>query len=426
MHLMAKSIVRVLSVWKRQSRNWRTVSIVSLFNKFFQRMTQTYTPIYIKQLGANDIQLGIVNSISNIVATGISAPVGWLQDRYSLKKIFIIGFIVSLISTIVYGAATAWTTIIFAMGLSALVALRTSGAPAIGSCQTICDVSVNVDDRATCKGFCDGFFALPSLITPMLAAILITYFGGSSQPTAEGIRPLFWLQAAAYVVIIIVLVTQLTEIARPKSKSQGFLKDYREVFRTGTALKRWLIYSVVDSFVMTMANPYQTIYANEVKMANTFILGAMTTGTLLTPTLLSAFFGNIADKRGRKKLLFILLPIWWVSQVLLLFAPVGGDGTILVLASLLAGFRQIAGYTITAALMIDLVPIENIGRWRGILGLANGLAAIPAPIIGGIIYQTIGPSYLIIIPVIIDITLRLPILQTIPEKPRSQKKFETS
>jgi MFS family permease len=158
---MAKSILNVFSVWKRQSRNWRTVSIVSLFNKFFQRMTQTYTPIYIKQLGADDIQLGIINSISNIVATGISAPVGWFQDRYSLKKIFIIGFMVSLLSTIVYGAATAWTTIIFAMGLSALVALRTSGAPAIGTVkQSVMSQSMLMIEQHV-KAFVTAFLPCP-------------------------------------------------------------------------------------------------------------------------------------------------------------------------------------------------------------------------------------------------------------------------
>lgn len=49
--------------------------------------------------------------------------------------------------------------------------------------------------------------------------------------------------------------------------------------------------------------------------------------------------------------------------------------------------------------MVELVPIDCIGRWRGILGLFGGFISIPAPIIGGIFWENLGLSCLILIPI---------------------------
>ena len=59
----------IISVWKRQTRNWKIVSIRSMLSRFFTNLTLAYDSIYIKYLGANPIQLGMVNSISHLAGT---------------------------------------------------------------------------------------------------------------------------------------------------------------------------------------------------------------------------------------------------------------------------------------------------------------------------------------------------------------------
>ena len=163
-----------ISIWKRQKRNWKAVSIRSIFHKFLENLTIGYNSIYINQLGANPIQLGLVNSISHIGGTLISAPLGWLQDRYSLRKIFLLGSSVYLVISFLYATASSWVNIIPAMVLTTVVFH-------VGGCFTICDVSLRDEDRSTCKGICDGAFQIPSLFAPTMAAILIGFFGGISE-----------------------------------------------------------------------------------------------------------------------------------------------------------------------------------------------------------------------------------------------------
>ncbi len=397
--------MKAFSVWRRQVKNWRVVSIRSMFNRFFQRLTQSYNNIYIRQLGANPIQLGIVNSFARISGAIISIPVGLLQDRYSLKKIFLIGVGIQLLVRGLYASATGWMMIIPAMFLSTL-GMRTGG------CGTICFVALKRKDRSICRGICDGFFATPSLIAPTIAALIITFYGGIS---VEGIRPIYILQLVANLVLFVFLITQLTEIVREnvvKPKS-NIIEDLREVFKRGTALKRYTAFFAAQQLAMAMITPFRYPFANEIKLAGPLLIGAMVTAGLVIQSFGSIPLANIVGKIGRKKTVYLLEPLYWASTLILIFAP---SPNFLILSAILQGFRSIAGFICVTPIMIELVPIDCIGRWRGIINLFGGLIAIPAPIIGGIIWERFGPSYVFLIALAIDVFIRLPLFTTIPHQ----------
>jgi len=393
-----------MSVWRRQSRNWRVISVRSMANRFFERLTTDYNSIYISALGANPLQLGLLNGFSNVAGTMISAPFGWIQDRFSLRKLFLTGVVLSLLMTLAYALANDWVMVIPAMILS-------STAITVGSCLTICDVSLRDEDRSACKGICDGAFVTPSLLAPALAALTITYFGGIS---VEGIRPLYWIRFVAGAILALILFINLTEVIRPSSlKSTGFIGDYREVFRRGKALKRWMAFVIASYFSTGMVGPFIQLFAYEVKGADQFILGSMTTAGLVIQVLFSASMGGFANSIGRKNIIYLVEPLYCISILILIFAP---SPEYLIISSILGGFRTIAEYIATDPLQVELVPIDCRGRWRGIVGLCGGLASIPAPIIGGMIWEKMGPNYLIIISMLLGLFVRIPILATIPEK----------
>ncbi len=66
--------------------------------------------------------------------------------------------------------------------------------------------------------------------------------------------------------------------------------------------------------------------------------------------------------------------------------------------------------------MLELVPPEKRGRWLGVTNTINSLVRIPAPIIGGMLYESLNPGLLFLIPVILEAVIRLPIIYfKIPE-----------
>jgi len=401
---MFKTALNAMSVWKRQSRNWKVISIRSMANRFIERLTTDYNNIYISFLGADPFQLGLLNSFSNVAGTMISAPFGWIQDRYSLRKIFLTGVGLSLLVALAFALANNWVMVIPAMVLSSIAAT-------VGSCLTICDVSLKDEDRSACKGICDGAFVTPSLLAPALVALIITYFGGIS---VEGIRPLYWIKFVAGAILALFLALNMTEIVRPSSsKGSGFIEDYREVFGRGLALKRWMAFSVVSSFSTAMVGPFTQLFAYKIKMADQYIIGGMTTAGLIIQVLFSASMGGFANDIGRKKIIYLVEPLYLVSILMLVFAP---SPEYLIISSIFGGFRTITDYIATDPLQVELVPIDCRGRWRGIVGLCGGLASIPAPIIGGMIWENLGPTYLILSQILLDLLVRIPLLTTIPEK----------
>ena len=81
--------LNLIAVWKRQKRNWKIIAMRQWFSRIFQQLTVQYNSIYIRALGATPIELGMVNSASGVAGMIISVPMGWLQDKYSLRFLFV-------------------------------------------------------------------------------------------------------------------------------------------------------------------------------------------------------------------------------------------------------------------------------------------------------------------------------------------------
>jgi MFS family permease len=162
---------------------------------------------------------------------------------------------------------------------------------------------------------------------------------------------------------------------------------------------------------MAMTSPFLQLYAHEVKGANQYLLGVMTTTTVLTRLVFGIPLGRLADRIGRKKVIFLLTPLWYAANLLLVFST---NATTLILSASLQTFYAIFS-GVTSAMTLELVPLEKVGKWSGALGLFRGLVAIPAPVISGLVWRKLGPLYVFLIPLVIDLALRIPLLTTIPE-----------
>lgn len=411
---MAVGFLRELrDVWRRQHLNWRTVVTRQVFNRFFNQLTMQYNNIYIRGLGASPVELGAVNSASGLGSTLISLPLGYFQDRYSVRKIYLLGIAVLTLSPLLYAVAYNWVFVVPAIFISGLC-MR------LGSCVIICDLSLPNEDRATGKALCEGIGALPTLLSPTIAAFLVTLFGGMN---VEGIRPLYWIQFVSQILLLAYVALKMTEMERPMREEESLnpIDDFREVFRRGTATKRWLLFVSLNMFTQTMLDPFRYPYAYEVKGVGPFIIGGITTAMILTEALFAAPLGRVTDRIGRKKMFYMLTPIYSLSYVIYAFAP---SPEWLLVAGFLMGFRMLS-YVAYGAMTPELVPRDCIGRWRGIMGLCLGLATIPAPIIGGLVWENLGPVWVFIIPIIIDLFVRMPLLSTVPETLNRDRQVET-
>ena len=159
------------------------------------------------------------------------------------------------------------------------------------------------------------------------------------------------------------------------------------------------------------------------KAANSYVLGAMVTATALTSIVFGLPSGIFADKFGRKKVLYTLIPLFWAANLVLIWAP---SPAFLIVAGVLLGFYYIMS-PITGAIEMEVVPAEQMGRWIGMNHLVKSLFGAAMALIGGIIWDRIGPQYVFLIYIGIDLIFRIPLLISMPEtleKPISLKADE--
>jgi MFS family permease len=398
-------IVKAIRFVSRQEKPFRVNMLREAGSYFLRTLALQYQPIYIAALGATAFQLGVANSVGGLSAAAVALPIGWLADKYGVRRIFLSATGLMLFGAFLFASAENWMLVIPALLIGNL-GLQTETT----ACPIVCGSCLKDDERATGMGLCDTLTAIPGLISPLIGAIVITRFGGMN---VDGIRPLYYLQIIGFSLILVFVYSEFME---PR-KRQGlkikiaFDGSLRELFDRGIRLKSWIVFVSLSSVPLYMATMvYVPFFAAEIKHADAFVLGGMAMASMIMPLLLSIPLGRLADSIGRKKVMYLTISIYCLSLLVLVYAV---NSTMLLFSGILQGFWVLAAVT-RGAMTAELVPTALLGRMFGILGLFRGIVMIVSPVVGGILWGVAGPGsifYLIIALQVSSIFL----LSTIPE-----------
>ena len=390
---------------REQSKNYYILLIRGIFASFLSRLVMNFTNLYIVALGATPFQLSTVRAIGSAVSALIAIPAGWVCDMYSLKKMLILGMLVQVLSVSFYAFAQDWRWIIVAMILGSLtmaLVFRTQNI--------IIANSLSDHDRATGYGMRTTIIQLFSIVAPTVGGLLVHYFGGLS---VEGIRPLYYIQLVGYILLTIYVALRIEDVrTEAVAHVRGFFEGFREMFRVGTSLKRFVVLQALGSITWGMSMPFPFVYAAEFKGADPLLIGYMGTCAAISSMALALPMGTLADRKGRKFAIYLTRPFFWGSFLLLVLAS-KGMSWLLLLAWLMRGVMMSS--SAWTAMSMEMVPQEYRGRWTGFNSLFQSLLRVPAMLIGGYLYESVNPVLVFLIPILVDSLVRVPILVTIPE-----------
>jgi MFS family permease len=395
----------MLDFLRRQQRDWVVTVVRTSLDRLAYQMVFPYLSIYIIALGATATQLGLVNSLG-MLAAGLAGPfTGWLIDRHGPRSFYLAGIALLAVAYLTYALAQSWPITIVAM-MAYWLGYSISGH----SCATICGNCLANRDRATGMTICETVAAgLLGIVGPILGTLIVA---SSGEVDVEAIRPLF---VVAFVITIGTFVFILTQLSRQRwgmgGTGRAVFRDLNEVMSQGRYLKRWLVIAAIGQLPTGMVFAFSQVYAHEVKGADAVVLGAMAAAAAVGSIALAVPLGRIADRIGRKRVLYVTIPLFSLSCLVLVWAP---GPVALIGAGALQSFFYIGG-PIAAAMERELVPAGQMGRWIGIARVVKMLVGAALVLVAGAIWDRVGPEYVFLAFVAIDLGIRLPLLVTMPE-----------
>ena len=411
-----KALDDFMGFWRKQSRNYKLFLFRDSLSTLLNRLMMQYTTIYMSKLGASALDISMLEGAASFVRMVLAIPAGLFIDRVkSLKRLYIVSAILLIPTDLIKGlarnfqmfsAARLWESILYRVFMPTVNILNISA----------------ITNKDRIKGMVTSrmFISTVGLAAPLLAAYLITYFGGLEN--VESYRPLFFIQFASSLLIFTVMALKMEEpdFARG-SINRGILGNFSEMFRRVPGLKWVLFMDIVRTFFMGIRTPLMGLYFYDIKGADAYILGLQSTvGTAVT-LLLSVPMAGVTERGGRRRMAYLSQILFAVCVLMPILTPPSNPEYLLLynLFSAIGGTMEIGWF----AFIQEYIPLDMRGRWSGISTTVMALIGIPAPLIGGLIWD-INPDYLWWIAFVYYLIIAIPLMRLVPERQPEQSDTE--
>ena len=190
----------------------------------------------------------------------------------------------------------------------------------------------------------------------------------------------------------------------------------RRLFSETKHVKSWVVYTSLVGMPIYLSGIYWTLFAAQVKGADQYVIGQMTMAMWVIPIAFSFPMGKLADVIGRKRAIYLLMPLLLVSMFMLIYARSSAE---LIMSTFLLGTIMLISVFQTA-MTTEMVPPQLLGTWLSVLAIFDGVVGLViAPAIGGLIWDVFSPIHVIFLMIGTTIAA-IPLFLFMPETLRKQ------
>ncbi|WP_093272282.1 MFS transporter [Psychrobacillus sp. OK032] len=346
------------------------IGLCHLFNDSLQAVIPAMFPVLAKEIGLTFTQLGLISFVLNIVASVLQPVVGFISDKKPMPYALPLGMTSSFIGMAGLAFAPEYWLILVSvifLGLGSAV-FHPEGS------------RVSFMAAGTKRGLSQSIYQVGGnsgqALAPLISAFILV-------PLGQKGAALFLAVAAVGIFIL----TKISAWYKKQLEEESLSKKKRTLLsslpslskkQVGIALTLLMVIIFARSFYVTNMTSFYIFHLMEnydftIQKGQLFIFIFLVLGAVGT------FFGGPwADRLGRKNviLLSVLVPI--PLSLILPYVPVWAVVILLVLI----GFFIMLSFSVTVVYAQELVP-SKIGTMAGLtVGLAFGMGAIGAVVIG--------------------------------------------
>ncbi|MCL4458786.1 MAG: MFS transporter [Chloroflexi bacterium] len=364
------------------NKNVFVLGWVSLLTDISSEMTLTILPLFLANvLGVRVSIIGLIEGIADSTATMLNLVSGWLSDRIGKRKTLTAwGYGLSAVSKPFLYLASNWGIVLVVRFTDRVgKGIRTSPRDALIA------ASSPVAERGKSFGFHRALDTAGAVVGLALAT-LIVWFSQRGLLTLErstfqtlvlvGIIP-----GLLAVLLLLLFVTEVRTAVRPAAAPSLRLHGFDRQFKFFLAIM--VIFTLgnsSDAFLLLRA---QTVGLSVLQIFTMLVMFNV------IYTLVSFPAGILSDRLGRKR----LIVLGWTAYALIYFGfAVAAAAWHIWLLYVLYGLYYGTTQGAAKAFVADVVVPAQRGTAYGLYHAAVGVAALPASIIAGLLWQMINPQ----------------------------------
>jgi MFS family permease len=340
-------------------------------------------PLYLKDLNASVVQVGLFFTLSQIIPLLLQILGGWISDNLGRLRSIAIGSVAGVLSYVGLVWAPSWQWILLGEGLAAVT--RSLVAPSFGA--FIAEQSAE-ENRARVFGVVETIYGIVGVIGPALGGWLAGMFG---------FKPMLMVASVFYIAATLLRVIMARTAAKGKEASptpltlENLKANLGGVFGlvvAGGVITWLLITDGVRDVAFSMSFTLMPLYMDQfgkITIQQIGILNAIFSVAAMSTTLPG---GWLADKKGERVAIVGGFLCEFIAMMIFLQAKnFWGYAASWAVFGLGVGLMSPA----FSSLVTKAIPEKFRGTGMGLLHTSLGLFSLPAPAIGGQLYERISP-----------------------------------
>lgn len=355
------------------SPNVLVAGLVSLLTDISSEMIYPVLPLFLTQvLGAPVAAIGLIEGIAESTASLLKTGSGWLSDRLQRRKpLMLLGYGFSNLIKPLLALTTSWPQV---LGLRFLD--RAGKGVRSGPRDALIADSSDENTRGRAFGLHRAMDTAGAAAGPLLAFAVLAAF-------PNRYRLVFWVSAVPGILSVLILAVFLRERIAKTHEARPQVRFRHLGRRYGLFLVVAAVFSIGNS-----SDAFLILRARSLGLSNALIPLAYFAFNIAY-SLMSTPCGVLSDRMSRKWVIALGYAVFAFTYLGLALAR--GSAAVWVLF-VVYGLYYALTEGVCRAFVADITPAHLRGSAMGTFAATTGLALLPASLMGGFLWQSVGPE----------------------------------
>jgi MFS family permease len=351
----------------------------SLFSDWGHETATAILPAFLASIGAPPVALGIIEGVSDGIASFAKLAGGWIADRPRLRKpSAVAGYVIIGFSTFAYALANSWPAILVTRSLGWV------GRASSPSRSALLADAVAPEQQGRAFGFERALDTIGAVLGPLCATLLLSVLS---------LRAIFrWTLLPCLMAALVFAILVPPGHSEGTRRAPSFVSSFGQLPKTYWHYLTGVFAHGIGDFAPTLLilRAGQILTPRFGFARASAIAVALYTFFNVVNAAASYPAGALADRVGKRGLLAVGYLLAVVAFAGFIFEP----PTIPMLALLfgIAGIHDATQQSVEKSLAAEILPKDVRGSGFGVLAAVNGIGDLISSVVVGVLWSKVSAN----------------------------------